>query len=245
MLGPFTVALDGTQVPRWSGMLGRSLLAHLIWSHPQPMTRDLLLAAFWPEVPDRSARNRLHVVLHDIRRDLASCGEVPVVLYHNGSYVLAPELEVVTDVRRATALMLAASAAAKTAPEVAIAHLEEAVALYRGAFCEDCPHDEWAHGERDYQRGRKLDAMSKLAELHLDGGDLASSVDVCRRLLMEDRCHEQAHQTLMRAHSRLGQHHLALRQFERCRRDLRAELNLEPDPMTLALAEAIRRRQPV
>lgn len=245
LLGPLTIALDGKPVEQWSGMLGRSLLAHLVWSHPQPVTRDALLSAFWRDVPVASARNRLHVALHELRKDLTTCAGVPVVVHLGGSYGLSPDVDVVTDLDRVEALTLAASACASTGPDAAIAYLEEAVALYRGSFCQDCPHDEWAQLEREYQHGKRLDTMTWLARLFLERGDAAACVEVCRRLLIEDRCHEDAHRLLMRAHSRLGQHHLALRQFERCRRDLRAELNLAPDTSTVALAEAIRRRHPV
>ena len=49
----------------------------------------------------------------------------------------------------------------------------------------------------------------------------------------------------MRAHSRLGQHHLALRQYEQCSRELRVELGMAPDVATLDLVEAIRQRRVV
>ena len=57
--------------------------------------------------------------------------------------------------------------------------------------------------------------------------------------------HDEAHRILMRAHSRLDQHHLALRQFEQCSRELRAELGMAPDVATLDLVEAIRQRRVV
>lgn len=43
----------------------------------------------------------------------------------------------------------------------------------------------------------------------------------------------------------MGQHYLAMRQFERCRSELAAEFDMAPDPSTVELHEAIRRRQRV
>jgi DNA-binding SARP family transcriptional activator len=47
---------------------------------------------------------------------------------------------------------------------------------------------------------------------------------------------------LMRAYVRLNQPHLAIRQYKTCVRQVRAELDVEPDPETQQLYGLIRRR---
>jgi DNA-binding SARP family transcriptional activator len=244
LLGPFEVAVDGRRLHDWSGMLGRSLLAYLLWRHPQPASRDVVLAEFWPDVPAKSARNRLHVTLHDLRKDLARIVALPVVLHRYSAYVLNPEFDVVTDVAE-TARLWETAVSAGTDDAATSTALEQMLALHEGSFAEGCTYDEWALGEREFQHLRKLEAMLRLARSYLEGGELAACIDIGRRLLMMDNCHEEAHRILMRAHSRLGQHHLALRQYEQCSRELRVELGMAPDVATLDLVEAIRQRRVV
>jgi DNA-binding SARP family transcriptional activator len=140
---------------------------------------------------------------------------------------------------------LTAADDAQTDPATAALAIEQAAELYRGSYCEDCGYDGWALLEREYHRTRRLDALGRLADLHLRIGDQRACLDVAGRLLSEDRCYEEALRLVMRAHARMGHHHLAIRQFRLCRRDLSDELGLAPAAETLELFQIIRRREPV
>jgi DNA-binding SARP family transcriptional activator len=245
ILGTVEVTVGGQAVREWSGGLGRALLAYLVHHHPQPVPRDRLLTTFWPDVPQKSARNRLHVALHDLRRDLAAVTSLPVVTYRNGAYGLNPTLTLSTDVERVAHLVRMAEDIEPTDPPKAIGMLSLALNAYRGDFCDVGQYDAWTLVEREHHHRRRLDSTIRLACLQLDARDEVSCLETCRNLLAEDPCDTNPNMMAMRAHARLGQHHLALRQFERYRRKLRAELALAPDPATVRLYEAIRQRERV
>lgn len=61
------------------------------------------------------------------------------------------------------------------------------------------------------------------------------------RLVATDPLREDAHRQVMLLCHRLGQRHAALQQFETCCHILRDELNADPLPETVRLAEEIRR----
>nr|WP_239160639.1 bacterial transcriptional activator domain-containing protein [Virgisporangium ochraceum] len=69
--------------------------------------------------------------------------------------------------------------------------------------------------------------------------------DLCRRLIDEDPCREDAHRRLMRCHCRQGRPHLALLQFRACVRVLATDLRVRPDPETVDLYHSIRRHERV
>ena len=77
-----------------------------------------------------------------------------------------------------------------------------------------------------------------MVRARLDGpAELA--IEAASRLLALDPTNEQAHRALMQFHARSGRRDLALRQYEKCRAALKAELGIEPDAPTLALFEDI------
>jgi DNA-binding SARP family transcriptional activator len=84
-----------------------------------------------------------------------------------------------------------------------------------------------------------VDVVGRLARHYWDLGDLDSSAAACRTILDVPCTHERAHRWLMNTYARLGQHHLALRQFRICADALRTELGLEPSSETLALYRQI------
>lgn len=63
-----------------------------------------------------------------------------------------------------------------------------------------------------------------------------------RRLLSLDRLEESAHRLVMRLYALSGQRAAALRQYEDCRRILKAELYAEPEEETLSLVASVRDR---
>jgi len=127
----------------------------------------------------------------------------------------------------------------------AIAEYELAASLYRGEFLADDPYEEWPVLTREHLRLTYLDLLDRLSRLHFDQGRYAASAALCRRIIGHDRCREDAHRRLIRCYSRLGQPHLALRQYLACVKALRAELDVDPAPTTIRLQEAVRRHEPV
>ena len=127
----------------------------------------------------------------------------------------------------------------------AIADYEAALALYGGEFLADDPYLEWALGRREELRLRAVTCGERLSELHLERGDLQRSLVVATQVLREEPCHEPVARRMMVAYARLGQPHMALRQYERIVEVLGRELGVAPAPETVDLADLIRRRDSV
>jgi DNA-binding SARP family transcriptional activator len=123
------------------------------------------------------------------------------------------------------------------------------VELYRGDFLEglylrDAPgFEEWLLFERQRLRGKYQSALEGQLEQHRRQGDHAAAVLDAQGLLKLDNLREDWHYALIEAYARLGKRLAALEQYERCRRVLRAEWDVEPAPETAALAAAVQSGQ--
>lgn len=242
-LGGFWVTIDHVAVPLGSSRRTRALLAFLIDRGGRPVPRDVLMEAFWPASTPEAARNSLHVAMCGVRKALAQVWTGVVIECRGDTYRLSDEIDVWTDVaeleRRCDQAALISSEG-RTGD--AIADYEAALALCGGEFLADDPYLEWALGRREELRLRAVTCAERLSELHLERGDLHRSLVVATQVLREEPCHEPVARRQMVAYARLGQPHMALRQYERIVEILDRELGVAPAPETIDLADLIRRR---
>ena len=241
LLGAFEVRIDGRAVARWRGRLGPNLLRFLLARPNHTCSRDDLLAEFWPETAPDVARNRLQVVVSGLRRALGDVTSGPVVEYVDGGYRIAPHVRVESDTARFEVALRHARAAERAGdrPRAAAAY-QAMIELYRGDFAADAPSDPWTLLPRESLRIGYIDALDRLSRIHLDAGRLDDAIAVGHRMVEADACREDAHRMIMLCYARQGRSYQALRQFDFCARVLRAQLDVEPQPGTLALVRSIR-----
>src|SRR6185437_4770890 len=97
LLGQFELLVRGQSVPRWRGNRGRLLLAFLLLHRTRPLTRDELGGAFWPDAAPEVVRNRLHVALYGLRRDLRALSDHPIVVHGQRGFSLHPRIDLWLD----------------------------------------------------------------------------------------------------------------------------------------------------
>jgi DNA-binding SARP family transcriptional activator len=245
-LGSFEVTLDHRPVPLGTSRRTRVLLAYVLDRSPLPIPRDVLMDVFWPDASPSAARNSLHVAMCAVRKALACAWDGPVIDCRGDVYQLSDRLELWTDVDElARRCDLGAAAAGVGRLEEAVAEYEAARAVYGGDFLADDPYLDWAVDRREEARLKVLTSVERLGELQLELGDVRQAVSLCAALLREEPCHEAVARRLMVAYARLGQPHMALRQYDRIVEVLRRELGVEAAAETVALATQIRDRVPV
>lgn len=211
-----------------------ALFAYLALVNPPHLhRRDLLLALFWPESSDEQARRSLRQALHFLRQTLG-----PGVLASRGDDEIGIEFAAVwCDVREFERSLDAG-------------HPEEALGLYRGHLLEGfhvtgvAPElGEWLEDERARLRRRAADAAATLAEQAERGGNSALAVQRLRDLLRLEPGAEPALRRLMSLLDRAGDRAGALRSYEEFARRLAAEIETEPSPESVTLAERLRARR--
>ena len=207
----------------------RAFLYYLA-THHQPLTRDHLLAFFWPDHERSAAQAILRTMIHDLRRQL---GET----FHADAETISLAAETIIDAQTFSAVL--GSSASN------LQNLEHALSLYQGDFLEgfslvDSPQfDDWAASERDHYR---LLAMRGFAELarHYEGiREYPAALESMRRALAFNLFQEELQRDLMRLYYLNGDRAGMIRQYETLRKLLDEEMGVPPMPETRSLYDAL------
>lgn len=213
LLGGFRVELDGVAVPdsAWRHRRGADLVKVLALAPGLRLHREQLMDALWPEMaPDQAAAN-LRKATHFARRALGSDDAIGSTA---STIALFPNEDVVLDVNE---FERAAREAKDTASNA------RAAGLYGGELLPDDRYAAWSERARDRLRVQHLDVLR--------------SAHLWEELLDEDRADEEAHRALMEEALARGDRHAVIRQFDRLRRALRADIGLGPGPASIAAYE--------
>jgi DNA-binding SARP family transcriptional activator len=249
-LGPFEVYL-GKEALHLRGMSkGRSILKYLASRPRQPVRRDVLLQALWPEEDPNVANNRLKVAMHHLRQvPTTSSGEFQhgeFVLFGDGCYMFNPHLPVWTDVEAFDEAWRAGLRFERSGhSEQAIPCFERAESLYRGDYFEDDQFEEWMLVRREELKETYLQILDRLSHFWLRLGVLETAIEGWKKILVKDPWREDVYRQLMVCFARNGQRGVALRWYDICAQVLEKELQLTPEPETTALYHRLRRNEPL
>jgi len=238
----------------------RKTLALLIYlaieSGSQP--REALAALLWPEASPERSHGSLRNTLDHLQTALRQASGQAQISYlsvtHN-SLSLNPDADIDFDlqtVERAYALARA-DRSSRTLPEgsASLPLLQSAAACQRGDFLagfslSDAPgFDDWVTIQREVWHRRMGLILDRLSEIQFAHGEFAGATETASNWIALDVLNEIAYRRKMRAHFAAGERGQALKTFEGCRAILAAELGIEPDPDTAALAERIRTQPPL
>ena len=159
LFGQFELIVRGRPVPQWRGNRGRMLLAFLLLHRTRPLARDELGGAFWPDAAPNVVRNRLHVALYGLRKDLRSVCDHPIVVHGQRGFCLHPRIDVWLDIEAFDQAFSAGRDERPGSQESALTCYESALELYRGELLEDAPFEEWALARRERLRMQHLDVL--------------------------------------------------------------------------------------
>jgi two-component SAPR family response regulator len=240
-LGAFQVYQNGQLISDWNGFKARSIFKYLLTWRGSSTAKDVLMDIFWPEAGFDAARHNLHQAIHSLRKTLRQAdATVQLILFEHDAYSLNPEVNIWLDyvefekhVQSGQRLEAAGQLAE------AMAEYKLAVEIYRGDFLEEDLYEDWPHARREHLRHVYLNLLNQLSEYCLQQGEYAETIALCRKMLAQDNCHEEAHRRLMRCYQQQGQRLLAVRQYQLCVQALRMELDMPPLPETQVLYDQI------
>jgi DNA-binding SARP family transcriptional activator len=179
------------------------------------------------------------VALHRLRKVLGAPGWVVI---EGDRYRLDPARHVDFDVERFETGVEAGLRALRSGDERdGERRLRAALALYRGAFLEHEPTRDWPVPRRDALRALHVDALTASGRRFLEDGDAEAAEETFERAVEEDDAREEAYRGLMVCRARSGDRAGALRLFDRLSGILRDQLQAEPHPETVGLADRLRR----
>jgi DNA-binding SARP family transcriptional activator len=210
----------------------RCLLTYLALAEGQPIRRDHLAHLLWGERPENRARHSLSQELYRLRQVFSEDARTEFQLSAE-SVSLACNLLDVDVIRFERNLD---SGETKT--------IEDAASLYdndvmAGLDVGEEGFDEWLWTERERLRDRAIVAWRGLLQAQVDG-PAERAIESATQLLAIEPTDEEAHRILMQLYAHSGRRDLALRQYERCKEVLSAELEIEPEAQTRELYERLK-----
>jgi DNA-binding SARP family transcriptional activator len=218
LLGRFEVAVDGRPLDpqAWRHRRAADLVKLLALQPNHRMHRERAIDALWPELGPEAGGANLRKAVHYVRRTLS---DERAVSNEGDTLSLWASGELRVDV---DAFEHAGERAIRDGDGDAAG---EAADLYPGDLLPDDLYVSWADERRE-----------RLRDLHARLLRLAARWD---RVLEIDRSDEEAHRALMRSRFEAGDRHGAMRQFERLREALHADMGVGPDQETISLYEKI------
>lgn len=191
-LGPMRVERDGQAISRWGGdkagsRQAQGLFAFLFDRGDRGVAKDEVLELIWPDTDLDRADLAFHRTMVGLRRTLDPRGggrTSGAIRFSNDRYRLDPALIGWSDVAAFEERVAAARAAglagpAGPDPATRIRSLEEARALVRGEYLDDCPFygdSALVEPRRDALRRAHRDVLTALAEAYAAAGDRLASM---------------------------------------------------------------------
>ncbi len=236
LLGPAWFEWGGRQVAVCRRQ-ARGLLYRLA-AQLQPVPREELCYAFWPDVPDAAAHRHLSHLISHLRQELPE----PDLICSTNELI---ELDPYRTWSDADDFRAACSMPDAREP----AELEEALELYRGSFLagfslpDRSEFELWAERQRSSYERLYLDTLASLVNILANREDYPRAVQYAREYLKVDELAEEMHRRLMILHIKTGNRPAALQQYHECVSRLKRKLSVDPLPETRAVYQAIMRNE--
>lgn len=246
-LGTFSAFEDEHPIEEWPSRKGKAIFKYLLLHHQQRITKDVLMAQFWPEASADAARNNLNVAIYGLRQALRNgYPDFSHVLFQDDCYFLNPEMDIWVDVEQFESHYKEACRKMQQGDTaVALPDLHAAELLYQGELLAEDRYEDWPAVRRQQLEQYYLQLLTCLCDHYFATQQYATCITFANKLLQVEPCHEATHRLLMRAYARQRQGYLALRQYHQCVERLAEELAVPPDPATTRLYDAIRSHEPI
>lgn len=222
LLGKFVLRDTQGREVRIPLLRAKVLLAYLALSPSGSESRQRLIGLLWSERGEAQARQSLRQALKELRNALNQAG---IDLLHIDADTVALDLARLDVDAIALRGMDAESAPAQFC-------FQPCNEFFVDAAMRDPVGDAWIRDRRDEFRQKEL----AIHRGRLDGALRREAFDEVERsaqtLLLLDPAAEEAHRALMLVFVQRGERHLALRQYQSCRRAMAHELDLEPSQAT-------------
>jgi DNA-binding SARP family transcriptional activator len=245
---PIRVDLFGTaHVEAWGETIASGLRSSayelLAWYalHPQGASAEAAIDALWPDSPPKRGRERFWNALGNLRSRLRDPGADGIEILTKVGQLYHPDPSVLDiDLWRFESALEHAAQAGST--EHLIVALGWASVAYGGDFYPTADA-LWVEPVREDLHRRALDTQVRLAELYVEADQTDAAIAALERAIELDPICEDAYRRLITLQSDVGREDAALRTWALLQGRL-AELDLEPETSTCALAREVLGRRP-
>jgi two-component SAPR family response regulator len=207
-------------------------LFFFILAHPEGVTKEEIGEAFWLDADEDTIKLRFKNSIYRLRRAIGT----ETITYVDNFYRFNRALDYDYDVDTFQAELDLARNSNESAEMMD--HYRAALSNYHGKFLPKIDQ-EWIIGEREKHHLAFMAAYHDRVNLYMLAGKYAQALAVANRALEEDNYNEVFHRSAMAAYSALDDRPAVVRQFEKCKRILKKELDIDPSPQTISLYNSL------
>ena len=233
-LDTFQVLSDQKPITHFRSTNNQGLLVYLVFNREKQVSRESLMALFWPDESEQNARNNLRQSLYQLRKLLGDTknGEEAHLTVTRQTVQFNQESDYEADVQAFL-------------HGIDTGDLETAVSHYQGELlpgftCDSLEFESWLRQEREHLHNLALETMAELTRDYLQNGRYDKAQTTAQKQIQLEPWREQAHRQLMQAFTLGGNRNKALQQFELCQATLQEELGVAPTEETITLFEDIK-----
>jgi len=232
LFGSPQISLQSQPLANLSAKKTRALLIYLAVTG-RPHSRETLANLLWGETP-KTARQNLKKALATLRKNEA----VPLI-EQSDRLLRLDENRFSTDVASFKAIV-------NNLQGQNLSALQQAVDLYQDDYLSgfdisvSYEFEQWVLEEQSQLKSSLIQLLRQTADLYEQQENFNESITLLKRVLQLEPWREEIHRHVMRLLASIGDRGAALMQYEACVEALAAELDVPPDPTTVALAEQIR-----
>jgi DNA-binding SARP family transcriptional activator len=203
-LGGFSLTVGGEPVDESAAKpMERALLHILAMRAGEPVHREALIEALWPEANRDAGLHRLQVAVSSLRRLVGA----DLIWRDGDSYRLRlPEGSDVDRWAFHTGMQRAAAARAAGDSSAEEAALTAAADTYRGPLLPGDGPADWVVGDRALLEGNYIEVSARLGALRLQRDDPHAAADAVRSGLAVDRYRDELWKLLIESAERAGNH---------------------------------------
>ena len=223
LLGPFEALREGVPL-ELGGLKQRALLALLLLSANEVVSRDRLIEDLWGEHPPKDAPHTVQVFVSRLRKSLGA----GVIETRAPGYVVRADTDEL-DLARFEGLQALGRGELERGWAVA-AHraFSEALSLFRGPPLADFSYEPWAEREVNRLEEARLSCLEERIAAELALGRHGTVLVELEHSVAEHPFREQLRGYFMLALYRSGRQADALESYNAARADLDSELGIEP-----------------
>lgn len=231
--GRMQVKVGGKNVTSsdWKTQTAQDLFFYIL-SHPEGVTKEEIGEAFWPDADEDTIKLRFKNSIYRLRRAIGADTITFIDNYYRFNRSIDYDYDVDTFL---TEIELAKKSndSSETSD-----HYRAATASYHGRFLPKIDQ-EWVIAAREKYHLAFIGAALELGNYYFRSGKYTQALAIANRALEEDNFSEAAHRFAMQVYSALNDRPAVARQYEKCRKILKKELNIEPSPQTINLFNSL------
>jgi DNA-binding SARP family transcriptional activator len=232
LFGNFGMEVDGQPFVMATPRQTLSIFAYLLLNRGTAVSREFLSFFMWPDEGEETARRKLRANLYDLGKVLPPASGERWILADGDNVSWNPAAPLRLDTEEFEACC--------NEPE----RREAGIELYRGDLLTSL-YDEWVFPPRERYRNLYLATLTELISEARRRRDFPRAIAYAQRLLSVDPWREDIVRRLMAVRYESGDRSGGLNEYQRFAERLRAELDIEPMPETLALRDALARDLPI